>query len=142
MNRFLSSKNTFTDSISLEFSACFVRNFVCYNDIGRAKCFIYFDCDINNFVCNLDFVIYKICNKSNNLLYGSGSFRERINIFKLKKIENFSGMIPPVTMNQALGNNGLILYHDKYESIFITPEKTNIFSEELLKINPEIEVSN
>ena len=142
MNRFLSSKNTFT--VSILWGLVLVLLGILYITITSGE---------RNFlsilivILTISFIIWILLDtryviKSNNLLFRSGPFRGRINILEIKKIENYSGMTPPVTMKPALGNKGLILYHDKYESIFITPEKTNDFVEELLKINPEIEVNN
>jgi Bacterial PH domain len=142
MNRFLSSKNTFT--VSILWGLVLILFGILYITITTGE---------RNFlsilivILTISFIVWILLDtryviKSNDLLYRSGPFRGRINIFEIKKIESFSGMIPPVTMKPALGNKGLILYHDKYESIFITPEKTKDFVDELLKINPEIEVND
>ena len=78
--------------------------------------------------------------KEKDLLYRSGPFRGRISIAEIKKIEAFSGMNPQVTMKPALDYKGFILFYNKYDALFISPEKSEIFIESLLKINSGIEV--
>jgi hypothetical protein len=39
-----------------------------------------------------------------------------------------------------LNTKGLVVYYNRYDEIYISPKKEAIFLEELLKINPKIEV--
>jgi hypothetical protein len=45
-----------------------------------------------------------------------------------------------VGMKPAFARNGIIVRYNKYDEIYISPPDNNEFVEELLKINPEIEV--
>jgi len=78
--------------------------------------------------------------KQHFLLYRSGPFRGRIDIEKIKKIKYFSGMFVPVTMKPALDTKGFIITYNNYEDVYVSPQKSEIFLQELLKINPKIEV--
>ena len=78
--------------------------------------------------------------KEEIILFNSGPFRGKININSIRKIERHSGLIVPVNYKPALNTAGLIVYYNKYDEIYISPNQEAIFLEELLKINPKIEV--
>lgn len=78
--------------------------------------------------------------KNNFLLYRSGPFRGRIDITKISKIKNHSGLYVPVLMKPALDTKGFIITYNKFEEVFISPIKSELFLEELMKINPKIEI--
>jgi len=78
--------------------------------------------------------------KEEIITFNSGPFRGKININSIRKIEHHSGLIVPVNYKPALNTAGLIVYYNKYDEIYISPIKKEIFLEELLKINPKIEV--
>ena len=78
--------------------------------------------------------------KNHFLLYRSGPFRGRIDIEKISKIKYFSGLYVPVTMKPALDNKGYIISYSNFDDVYVTPEKRELFIQELLKINPKIEV--
>ena len=142
MNRFLSSKNTLTVAILWGFVLVLLG--VLYVTITSGERNIL---SILIVILTILLIVWILLDtryviKNTNLLYRSGPFRGRINILRIKKIESFSGMMPPVTMKPALGNKGLILYFEKYESVFISPKKHNLFIAELLKINPEITINS
>ncbi|WP_298223470.1 PH domain-containing protein [Flavobacterium sp.] len=80
--------------------------------------------------------------KQHFLLYRSGPFRGRIDIEKIQKIKYFSGLHVPVTMKPALDTKGFIITYDQYEDVYVSPDKSDVFLNELLKINPNIEVTN
>ena len=82
--------------------------------------------------------------KQHFLLYRSGPFRGRIDIAKIQKIKYFSGLYVPVTMKPALDTKGFIITYnkEKAEDVYVSPAKSEVFLSELLKINPNIEVSN
>lgn len=82
----------------------------------------------------------KYCIKEEIILFNSGPFRGKININTIRKIEHHSGLIVPVTYKPALNIKGLIVYYNRYDEIYISPNQEAIFLEELLKINPKIEV--
>ena len=78
--------------------------------------------------------------KNHFLLYRSGPFRGRIDITKIQKVQYFSGLNIPVTTKPALDNKGFIITYNNYDAIYVSPKKGTIFLDELLKINPKIEV--
>ena len=142
MNRYLSSKNTVT--ISILWGLVLILLGILYITIVSGERNIL---SILIVILTISFIVWILLDtryviKSNNLLYRSGPFRGHINILDIKKIENYSGLIPPVTMKPALGSNGFILYYAQFDSIFITPEKSKIFIDELLKINPTITIES
>jgi hypothetical protein len=78
--------------------------------------------------------------KNHFLLYRSGPIRGRINIEQIQKIKKHSGLYVPVTLKPALDTKGLIITYNKYDDLFISPIKSDLFLEELMKINPKIEI--
>ena len=142
MNRFLSSKNTAT--ISILWGLVLVLLGILYLTIASGERNLL---SILIVILTISLIVWILLDtryviKSNLLLYRSGPFRGRINILDIKKIENYSGLIPPVTMKPALGSKGFILYYEQSDSIFITPEKSTMFIAELLKINPLITINS
>lgn len=79
--------------------------------------------------------------KQNQLYYYSGPFRGKIEIDKIRKIKNHSGWIVPVTMKPGLDINGLIVYYNQFDDIYISPKEKKEFLEALLRINPNIEIT-
>ena len=79
--------------------------------------------------------------KTKFLLYRSGPFRGRIDITKIKKIKLHSGLFVPVSMKPALDINGFIITYNQYDDVFVSPNNSSIFLEELKKINPSIEIN-
>lgn len=140
MNRFLSSKNTFT----VVFLWAIVLFMIVVLVLGVVK---------NNLPILpivilssvIGFLVWIILDtryviKRNFLLYRSGPFRGRIDIDKIDKIKRHSGLFVPVTMKPALDTTGFIITYNKLEDIFISPSKSDVFIEELKKINPKIEI--
>ena len=78
--------------------------------------------------------------KENKIFYNSGPFRGSIAIDSIKKITHHSGIIVPVTFKPALNTKGLIIHYNSYDDIYISPKQEDLFLEELLKINSNIEV--
>jgi hypothetical protein len=78
--------------------------------------------------------------KENKIFYNSGPFRGTIAIDSIKKIEHHSGIIVPVTFKPALNTKGLIIHYNSFDDIYISPNQENLFLEELLKVNPDIEI--
>jgi hypothetical protein len=78
--------------------------------------------------------------KEEILCFYSGPFRGKININSIRKVERHSGLFVPVTYKPALNTKGFIVYYNKYDEIYISPNQEEIFIEELLKINPNIVV--
>lgn len=78
--------------------------------------------------------------KENKIFYNSGPFRGTIAIDSIKKIEHHSGIIVPVTFKPALNTKGLIIHYNSFDDIYISPNQEDLFLEELLKVNPNIEI--
>ena len=78
--------------------------------------------------------------KNHFLLYRSGPIRGRIDIQNIQKIKKHSGLYVPVTLKPALDTKGFIITYNKYDDLFISPIKSEVFLEELMKINPKIEI--
>jgi hypothetical protein len=78
--------------------------------------------------------------KENKIFYNSGPFRGSIAIDSIKKITHHSGIIVPVTFKPALNTKGLIIHYNSFDDIYISPKQEDLFLEELLKINPNIEI--
>lgn len=78
--------------------------------------------------------------KGELLYYNSGPIRGKINIMKIRKIEHQKGWYQKSLMKPALSMNGLYLYYDKFEDIYISPQDKTAFVNYLLKINPKIEL--
>ncbi len=80
---------------------------------------------------------YKI--ENNELIYRSGFLRGKIEIIKIKEIvkgKTMWGGIKP-----ALSRNGLIIKFNKYNEIYIAPENNDKLVDDLLKLNPEIKIT-
>jgi hypothetical protein len=78
--------------------------------------------------------------KENKIFYNSGPFRGTIIIENIKRIQHHSGIIVPVTFKPALNTKGLIIYYNSFDDIYISPKQVDLFLEELLKVNPDIEI--
>lgn len=75
-----------------------------------------------------------------HLLYYCGPFRGTIPIDKIRKIERWNKWYVNSTMKPALDKDGLIIYYEKFDDIYISPENKENFIKTLLEINPNIEV--
>lgn len=78
--------------------------------------------------------------KGELLYYNSGPIRGKINIMKIRKIEHQKGWYQKSLMKPALSMNGLYLYYEKFDDIYISPKDKIEFVNYLLKINPKIEL--
>lgn len=83
---------------------------------------------------------YKIENK--RLFWQSGPFNGNFQIEKILKIEYHKGIIVPTIWKPALSHIGLIITYNKYDDIYISPESEKEFIEEILKINPNVIITN
>lgn len=78
--------------------------------------------------------------KNSFLLYRSGPFRGRIDIAKIQKIKRHSGMFVPVSMKPALDTKGFIITINNFDDVFVSPKNSDLFLQEIQKINPKVEV--
>ncbi|MFM2229653.1 MAG: hypothetical protein RL607_911 [Bacteroidota bacterium] len=79
--------------------------------------------------------------RNNILLYRSGPIRGRIAVDHIRKIRKHSGLFVPVTLKPALDVKGFIITYNQFDDIFVSPKNADAFLDELVKINPEIEVN-
>jgi hypothetical protein len=140
MNRFLSSKNTFTIAILWGIVLFFIAMLVLNLEKGNIPV-------IPLIIISLvtGFVLWVLLDtryviKNNFLLYRSGPIRGRVDITKIKSIKRFSGLNVPVMLKPALDTKGFIVTYNQFDDLFISPKMSDIFIEEIKKINPQIEV--
>ena len=81
---------------------------------------------------------YKIA--AENLSYCSGPIRGSIEINQIRKIERWNKWHVTSVLKPALDKDGLIIYYNKFDDIFISPKNKEDFINALREINPEIEV--
>lgn len=81
---------------------------------------------------------YKI--KDKFLYWQSGPFYGKIDIKSIRKIEHHDGIFVPTVWKPALSQIGLIITYNNYDDIYISPEKESKFIDNLVQINPEIEI--
>jgi Bacterial PH domain len=140
MNRFLSTKNTFT--VSILWAVVLLLLLLLFIGIKQGQiqlvAIIILSLVISLIIWILLDTRYVI--KSHFLLYRSGPFRGRLNIDKIQKIKYYSGLYVPVTMKPALDTIGYIISNDGFEDVYVSPKNSTTFIEELLKINPKIEI--
>lgn len=73
-----------------------------------------------------------------HLYYRSGPFRGKIDILKIRKIENDDDWIKTSLWKLGLSHKGFKIYYDKFNDVFLSPKDKTGFVKALLKINPEI----
>ena len=142
MNRFLSSKNNYT--ITILWTIVIFMIVLLYFGVTKEHVtllpLVILGLVISLILWTLLDTRYVI--KQHFLLYRSGPFRGRIDIDKIKKIKYFSGLYVPVTMKPALDTEGFIITYNNLEDVYVSPVNRDVFLQELLKINPKIEIAN
>ncbi len=140
MNRFLSSKNTFTISILWGIVLFFMVMLILNYEKGNIPI-------VPIIIISLvtAFVLWVLLDtryviKNNFLLYRSGPIRGRVDITKIKSIKRFSGLNVPVMLKPALDIKGFIVTYNQFDDLFISPKMSDQFLEEIKKINPKIEI--
>ena len=83
---------------------------------------------------------YKI--ENTYLHWKSGPFNGKIDITKINKIEYHKGIYVPTIWKPALSHIGLIITYNKYDDIYISPEKQEEFIATLHRLNPNITFKN
>ena len=83
---------------------------------------------------------YKI--ENSDLYWKSGPFKGKIDISKINKIEYHKGIVVPTIWKPALSHIGLIITYNKYDDIYISPEKQQEFIATLQRLNPNITFKN
>ena len=77
---------------------------------------------------------------NNCLFYSSGPIRGKIAIDSIRKIKHQKGWINESFLKPALGMNGLYIYYNKFDDLYISPQDKEAFVNYLLKINPKIDI--
>ena len=80
--------------------------------------------------------------KNGILHWKSGPFYGEIVINSITKITHHNGIIVPTFRKPALSHIGLIITYNKFDDIYISPEKSENFLAQLLEINPNITIKN
>lgn len=83
---------------------------------------------------------YKI--ENTYLHWKSGPFNGKIDITKINKIEYHKGIYVPTIWKPALSHIGLIITYNKYDDIYISPEKQEEFIATLQCLNQNIMIKN
>lgn len=81
---------------------------------------------------------YTILNKQ--LHCRCGPFQKEVCILKIEKI-----VIGRTTYNGvkfATARKGIIIYHSRFDTIYISPKKIDLFIDVLVKINPSIKINS
>lgn len=74
----------------------------------------------------------------NELKYKSGPINGIIAINSIKSIITHKTQF--VGLKPSLGSKGCIIKYNKFDEIYLSPKKQDLFVDELVKINPAIEV--
>jgi hypothetical protein len=140
MNRYLSTKNTFT--VLILWGIVLLMLVLLYVGLRKEHLTLL---PIGMISIVITMIVWTLLDtryviKRHFLLYRSGPFRGRIDIERIKKIKYFSGMFVPVTIKPALDTKGFIITYDNHEDVYVSPQKHDLFLTELLRINPKIEV--
>jgi hypothetical protein len=77
--------------------------------------------------------------EKNELIYRSGFLRGKIEIPNIKEI--LIGKTMWIGIKPALAINGLIIKFNKYDEIYIAPENNDRLISDLIKLNPEIKIT-
>lgn len=78
--------------------------------------------------------------KDDKLFYKSAIIKGSIPISAIYKIEKHKGLYGG-SLKPALSMNGLVVKYNRYDDMYISPDKAEDFIAELQKINPNIKVS-
>ena len=79
-----------------------------------------------------------IINENQLVIKSTWIVNERIDISKIKKIEKSNSILS----SPALSLDRLLVRYNKYDEVLISPQEKKEFIDELLKINPTIEIKN
>ena len=78
--------------------------------------------------------------KNNKFIYCSGPIRGTIKIENIYKIERWNKWYVSSFLKPALSKDGLVIYYEKFDDIYISPKNKEVFIAALREINPEIEI--
>tara|TARA_R110001592_G_scaffold307299_2_gene580550 strand:+ start:53307 stop:53735 length:429 start_codon:yes stop_codon:yes gene_type:complete len=72
------------------------------------------------------------------LRYKAGPIKGKIALDSIRQVK--VGKTLYVGLKPATARNGIVIYYNKYDEIYISPKSNSHFVEELKKLNPSIEV--
>lgn len=75
-----------------------------------------------------------------DLHYYSGPIRGKIPVHSIRRIKHQKGFITESFLKPALGYNGLYIYYNQFDDIYISPKDKEAFVNYLLTINPKIDI--
>ncbi len=78
--------------------------------------------------------------RENDLYYCSGPIRGKIDIQSIRKIKHQKGLYNECFLKPSLDYNGLYIYYNKFDDIYLSPKDQDSFVNYLLKINPKIDL--
>ena len=79
-----------------------------------------------------------IINENQLVVKSTWIVNERIDISKITKVEKSNSILS----SPALSLDRLLVRYNKYDEVLISPKEKKQFIDELLKINPNIEIKN
>ena len=79
-----------------------------------------------------------IINENQLIVKSTWIVNERIDISKITKVEKSNSILS----SPALSLDRLLVRYNKYDEVLISPKEKKEFIDELLKINPAIEIKN
>ncbi len=74
------------------------------------------------------------------ITYNAGPFKGKVAIQSIHKIKFHDGIIVPVMWRIALDTKGIIVHYNKFDDIYFSPKNQKEFMDELIKINPNIQL--
>lgn len=90
------------------------------------------------FILILSMTTQYIINENQLVVKSTWIVNERIDISKITKIEKSNSILS----SPALSLDRLLVRYNKYDEVLISPKEKKEFIDELLKINPAIEIKN
>lgn len=90
------------------------------------------------FILILSMTTRYIINENQLIVKSTWILNERIDISKITKVEKSNSILSSPTLSL----DRLLVRYNKYDEVLISPKEKKEFIDELLKINPTIEIKN
>lgn len=90
------------------------------------------------FILILSMTTRYIINENQLIVKSTWIVNERIDISKITKVEKSNSILS----SPALSLDRLLVRYNKYDEVLISPKEKKEFIDELLKINPTVEIKN
>ncbi len=72
--------------------------------------------------------------------FRSGPWKRKIKIEDIREIAYSNSWVKPSLWKIGLDTQGLIVYYNKFDDVFISPENRDAFLDEISRLNPDIRV--